>query len=88
MDKASLDSIKATIQTTGETLGSIVDVVDPQFHVAVVIGTAIAEQAPELVNDVQQWLANRKAGNPSPAEDHAIAEKIAALLAPEGPGLA
>ena len=88
MQQASLDSIKSTIQSVGSTIGSIVDTVDPQFHVAVVIGTAVAEAAPDLVNDVESWIANRKAGTPSADEDNALAVKIAALLQAEGPGLA
>lgn len=88
MDQATVDSIKATIETVSGTLGGIVDTIDPQFHVPIVIGTAIAEQAPGLVKDVEDLLAKQKAGTPTPDENAAIAQKIASLLSPEGQDLA
>lgn len=89
MDKATVDSIKATIENVGGTLGGIVDAVDPQFHVPIVIGTAIAAQAPELVKDVEDWIAGIKSGTPPTVEQNAaVAAKIIALLSPEGPDLA
>ena len=89
MDPATLASIKAGIESAGSKLTSIVDTIDPQFHAPLVIGTAIAEQVPALVDDVEQWLDKHKGGTPpSPEENAALAAKIAGLLAPEGPGLA
>jgi acyl-CoA reductase-like NAD-dependent aldehyde dehydrogenase len=89
MDQASVDAIKATIDQIGGDIGTIVDAVDPQFHVAVVIGTAIAERAPELVKDVEDWIEKAKSGQPTSNEENAaIAKKIADLMEPEGPGLA
>lgn len=88
LDQATVATIQGYISTVGDTIDATLGNIDPQLHVPIVIGTAIAKAAPQLVADVEAWLDKAKSGTTTDAEDATIAAKIAALMLPEGPGLA
>jgi hypothetical protein len=79
LSPAQLQALQAEIDGAVGTAANIGEVIAPQYTGFIVLGQAVAHILPSLYNDVMQLLAKSE---PTPADNAALAAKIAALADP------
>lgn len=83
MTPEQLKAVKAEVSAAANLVGGVLSGINPALVPFVVIGKGVASMTPDLVQDVELWIANIKAGkDPTDEENAALAEKIASLQDP------
>jgi hypothetical protein len=79
MDATQVKLIETNIQTTLNTAATITSLVAPQYAAAILIGQAVGDMIPGLVDDVKLML---QSDAPTPEQVNSLAKKLAALQNP------